>query len=50
MTNQTFSGFHADAALQGLGDAIKSLARYSSLSDQQLARDYHLGTHTIMDV
>lgn len=50
MTNQTFHGFQAEAALAWLGREIKSLAKYSTLSDQELARVYHLGTHTIGDV
>jgi len=50
MTNQTFKGFQPDAALQWLGHEIKSLAKCSSLSDQEFAQAYHLGTHTINNV
>lgn len=49
MTPQTFQGFNT-AALAGLGADIKSLAKYSNLSDQELACAYHMGTHTIDNV
>lgn len=50
MTNQTFKGFNTAAALRGLGADIKSLAKYSNLGDQELARTYHMGTHTMNNV
>ena len=50
MQKQTFHGFQAETALRWLGSEIKSLAEYSSLGDQEMARTYHLGTHTIAGV
>ncbi len=50
INNQTFQGFQAEAALAWLGREIKALAKYSNLSDQEVARTYHIGTHTISAV
>lgn len=50
MEKQTFKGFNTAAALMSLGADIKSLAKHSSLGDQELARAYHMGTHTMNNV
>lgn len=49
MKQQTFQGFNA-TALRSFGAEIKSLAKYSTQSDQELSRTYHVGTHTIQNV
>lgn len=50
MKKQTFKRFNTAAALMGLGADIKSLAKNSTLGDQELARAYHIGTHTVSNV
>ena len=50
MNQQTFNGFHTDTALQWLGAEIKSLAKYSTQTDDVLARKHHISKHTLYDV
>ena len=50
MNQQTFTGFHTDTALQWLGAEIKSLAKYSTQTDDVLARKHHISKHTLYDV